>query len=157
MIMAQKFQFGQWTLEVDEAAGTYEFYNRDLDTGVKRFFRVVPGPYSAPRVEPEPELAFGPPNLKYQNAKGQEVVPDEKISGIICQGGIRASLSNLKSKGIAVTVNTDGSLQVGDEVWWLATLFSKDKNRFLNYDAYLVRNQPDVVTVLELGDMNLFG
>lgn len=154
------FKFGQWTMEVDEEVGHYEMYNLDPATGEKRFFRVVKGAYDAPKFEPESALAFAcPNNLTYVNKQGETVAtPAEKISGLICQNGPRASLSNLKSKGIAVSANEDGSIQIGEEAWWLATLFSKDKNRFKNYDVFLVKAKPErPVKVLELGDLDLFG
>jgi hypothetical protein len=125
--------------------------------GEKRFYMISPGKYGEPIITPEPDLAFEvPATLTYINAKGEVVVPQEKISGIICKDGPRFSLTNAKKKGVKVQVNDDGSIQIDTETWWLATLFSKDKNRVRNYDAYLVREKPAQVKMLELGDLDLF-
>lgn len=146
----------QWTVDIDEATGQYTIMNLGPN-GERRYYMVSPGQYGEPVITPEPDLAFSVPvNLTYVNKKGEAVVPAEKISGIICQESHRFSLTNAKNKGIDVTVNDDGSIQVGDETWWLSTLFIKDKNRVRNYDAYLVREKPPQVKVLELADLDLF-
>ncbi|MBI2037785.1 MAG: hypothetical protein HYT15_02540 [Candidatus Magasanikbacteria bacterium] len=146
----------QWTIKVDETTGDYNVTNLGPN-GERQFYMVSPGQYGQPIITAEPDLAFdAPSNLTYVNAKGETVTPSEKIAGIICQDGPRFSLTNAKNKGITVVVSDDGSIQIGNEVWHLVTLFSKDKNRVVNYDAYLVRQQPAQVRVLELGDLNLF-
>ncbi len=152
----QQFKFGQWVLEVNE--DKYELYNPDPETGKKRFYRAVPGEFGQPLLESEPDLAFAvPEELTYVNNKGEPVKPNQKIAGIICKDDRpRFSLTNAKSKGVVVNANEDGSIQVGEEKWWLATLFLKDKNRIFNYDAYCVREMPSKVRVLELGDLDLF-
>ena len=148
----------QWTFDVDEATGTYNIYNRGPN-GEKQFYEVVPGKYGEPIIVAEPELAFDPPaNLRYDNVKGAVVVPDQKIAGIVCQNGPRGSLTNLqKQVKKPVTVNEDGSLQIGEEKWWIVKLLLKDKNRIRNYDAFCVRQKPlGEVRIIELGDLNLF-
>lgn len=146
----------QWTVEIDETTGEYKIVNLGPD-GERQYYMVSPGKYGEPIITPEPDLAFAlPANLTYVNAKGEAVVPAEKISGIICKDSHRFSLTNAKSKGIEVKANDDGSIQIGTETWHVATLFSKDKNRVRNYDAYLVREKPVQVKVLELGDLDLF-
>lgn len=144
-----------WTVEIDEK-GEYTIINLGPN-GERRFYMVSPGKHGEPIITPDPDLAFEvPANLTYTNVKGETIVPAEKISGIICKDSHRFSLTNAKSKGIEVKVNDDGSIQIGEETWYLATLFSKDKNRIRNYDAYLVREKPARVKVLELGDLDLF-
>ena len=150
-------QHHQWTVYVVEE-GNYNIYNLDPNNRKKRFFEVVmTKPHGQPVIVAEPDLAFDAPvNLLYLNAKGDAVKPDQKIAGIICQNGPRFSLSNALAKGVLIKVNEDGSIQVGEEKWWLASLFSKDKNRIIGYDAFCVREQPQKVTIRELGDLNLF-
>jgi hypothetical protein len=146
----------QWMVEVDETTGEYKIVNVGPN-GEHQFYMVTPGKYGEPIITPEPDLAFAVPSyLVYVNAKGETVVPTEKISGILCKESHRLSLTNAKNKNIGIKVNDDGSIQIGDETWHLATLFSKDKNRVRNYDAYLVREKPMRVKVLELGDIDLF-
>lgn len=153
------FKFKQWTVTVNEADGKYNICNLGPD-GKKQFYEIVVGEYGQPIIVAEPEYAFDtPPNLRYINAKGEHVRPDQMIAGVICQDGQRFSLTNAKNKGLEVKVNGDGSIQVNEEKWWLKTLFLKDKNRFRGYDAFCVREQPMggvEVRILELGDLNLF-
>ncbi|MBU0660796.1 hypothetical protein KKG22_01295 [Patescibacteria group bacterium] len=115
------------------------------------------GKYGQPIIIAEPDLAFEAPScLNYVDAKGEEATPSEKIAGIICKDGPRFSLSNAKKKGISVSVNDEGFIQIDNETWWISTLFCKDKNRIVGYDAYLVRMKPKQVLILELGDLDLF-
>lgn len=146
----------QWTVKVDDSGRQYAIVNLGPN-GERQYYSVGPGKYGEPIITPEPDLAFAvPANLTYVNSKGEAFVPTEKISGVICKDSHRLSLTNAKNKGIVVKVNDDGSFQIGDETWHLTTLFSKDKNRIRNYDAYLVREKPEQVKVLELGDLDLF-
>jgi hypothetical protein len=146
----------QWIVDVSGTTGDYAIVNLGPN-GERQYYMVSPGQYGQPVITAEPDLALDVPiGIEYVNAKGEAVMPGEKIAGIICQGGARYSLTNARNKGVKVKVNDDGSIQVGDEKWWIATLFSKDKQRIINYDAYLVRQQPAQVKVLELGDLNLF-
>lgn len=145
----------QWVVKVD-GAGDYSMFNPGPG-GDRQFYMVIPGQYGQPIIIAEPDLAFSAPaNLTYVNVKGECVEPAEKIAGIICQDGPRLSLTRAKNTGVLVKVNDDGSIQVGDEVWWIATLFSKDKNRIIGYDAFLVRKKPSQVKMRELGDIDLF-
>ena len=147
----------QWTVDVNDTTGEYRICNLGPN-GEKQYYEVVAGKYGEPIIVAEPDLAFyTPTNLLYVKAKGEGMsAPDQKIAGIICQDGPRFSLTNAKSKGVVIKTNDDGSVQVGEEKWWLTTLFLKDKNRFRGYDAYCVRQQPENVRVLELGDIDLF-
>lgn len=146
--------FKQWRIRFLD--GEYEFANIGPG-GVRQFYMVVPGQYGQPIIVAEPDLAFDAPGmLDYIDAEGKVKRPDEKIAGIICKDGLRASITSAGHQGIKITVNDDGSIQVGDEAWWIATLFSKDKNRIVGYDAYLVRDRPESVRILELGDLDLF-
>lgn len=152
-----QFKYGQWALEAaNEMKETYTIVNPGSD-GERRFYMVTAGKFGQPIIVAEPDLSFAAPTcFKYVNAKGEATQPTEKIAGIICRDGIRTSLSGAKMKGVAISINADGSVQVGEEVWHLATLFQKDKNRIINYDAYLVREPRKVVRILELGDLDLF-
>lgn len=152
------YKFGQWIIKGDDDPNSehfgYSISNRGPD-GKRRFYEVVPGKYGQPIIVAEPDLAFEvPENLVYVNATdGKSIKPEEKIAGIICQNGPRLSLSNAKRQGIVVKTNDDGSVQVGEEKWWLFVLLQKDKNRIRNYDAFCVKEKPMFVIVAELGDM----
>jgi hypothetical protein len=146
--------YKQWTLTAGEYS--YELVNSAAD-GTRQFYMVKPGPYGQPIIVAEPDLAFdAPASLSYVNGKGEPVKPVEQIAGIVCQDGPRLSLSNAKNKGISVSTREDGSMQVGGEVWHIATLLCKDKNRIIGYDAFLVKTKPPTVRILELGDVSLF-
>jgi hypothetical protein len=143
-----------------------------------RFYAAVKVGDQPPVFVPEPTLAFQVSDeLVYVDVDGRELAyvnvdgrmnnrPNGKISGIICQGGHRFSLSAAVFKSIKWAVNQDGSVTIDGEVWWPATLVNKDQNRYQqfgpageiwqNFDAYLVRVKRDVVRVLELGDLDLF-
>lgn len=147
-------RFRQWTLMVEN--DEYEIVNLDSNRK-QQYYKVVSGEYGQPIIVAEPDLAFAvPTELRYVNKYGGTVAPTEKIAGIICKDGPRFSLTNAKNKGVVIKANDDGSIQVGDEVWWISTLFSKDKNRIVGYDAFLIRERPNVVMVRELGDLDLF-
>ena len=164
------FKKGQWTYSVnlsDEQYGrllageldiemeSMEGFN--LQDGVRAFYALALGKFGQPLFIVEPDRAFDcPSGLVYVDKLDKPIVPDQKIAGIICQEALRASLTNAMKQGKPVAPNADGSIQVGDEVWWVATLFVKDKNRIFGYDAYLVREKPERVNVRELGDLNLF-
>ncbi|HRY36362.1 MAG TPA: hypothetical protein P5230_00565 [Candidatus Magasanikbacteria bacterium] len=142
----------QWGLDAGE--GKYSITNLSPD-GKRQFYEVIMGQYGQPLIVAEPDRAFPcPTNLAYVNAKGETAVPDEKIAGIICSDGKRFSLTNAEKKGIKIEVNADGSIQIDNEVWWIVTLFQKDRNRIINYDAYLSPVQPEKVKILELADLS---
>lgn len=150
------FRFKQWTLTANEADEKYNICNLGPN-GEKQFYEIVNGKYGEPIIVAEPEYAFDPPaSLMYLDAKFEPTKPDQKIAGIVCQFGPRLSLTNAKKQGVVIKANGDGSIQVGDEQWWVATLFLKDKNRIRNYDAFCVRVKPNYIRILELGDINLF-
>ncbi len=163
IMIERMVQHGQWTVvtkEGNDGKGQgVHIYN--LGPAGKRLFEVAMLKNHYGDVQPfivaDPDLAFdAPDNLLYFDAKGDVVKPDQPISGIICQDGPRGSLTSLNERGKPVTCNADGSIQVGEEKWWIASLFSKDKNRIVGYDAFCVRKQPQKVTIRELGDLNLF-
>lgn len=146
--------YKQWTAKMGEES--YSIANLG-ETGNKRFYEVVNGPYGNPIIIVEPDLAFPCPEaLTYINAKGEQTSPTEKIGGIVCQetDGTpvhRFSLSNPKAPQFEVT--SDGIIIDGVN-WYLFCLFSKDKNRIINYDAFYVLTKPEAVKMLELGDVN---
>ena len=135
----------------------YNIFNLDPETGKKRFYEIISGQYGQPLIVAEPDLAFIPPVfLNYVDSAGDKTKPTEKIAGIICSDGKRFSLSGAKMKGIKIESQEDGSIKIDNEVWWIKTLFSKDKNRIINYDAFLVKEKPEKVKVLELADLTEF-
>lgn len=141
--------------ELDIDMASMEGFN--LQDGVRAFYALVLGKYGQPLFIVEPDRAFEcPSDLVYVDKLDKSATPEQKIAGIVCDGALRASLTNARKQGKPVAPNADGSIQVGDEVWWIATLFVKDKNRIFGYDAYLVRERPEQVRVLELGDLDLF-
>ena len=152
----------QWTLSVDgKGPDSWSYVIDNFDTsGKRRFYRVVAGAYGQPLIDVEPDLAFEAPLvLDYVDKDGTSLARSVvgKIGGIICQNGLRTSLTKAMDQGVVIQVNDDGSIQVGGEIWWIATILDKDKNRFLGgKDAYLVRTRPAQVRVLELADLDLF-
>ncbi len=147
-------KYKQWDLLTDDEK--YNLCNLGPD-GKKQFYEVIMGQYGQPLIVAEPDRAFPcPATLEYVNAKGEQAVPNEKIAGIICSDGKRFSLTNAANKGIRIEPKEDGSIQVDNEVWWIKTLFQKDKNRVINYDAYLVPTKPEQVKVIELADLVSF-
>jgi hypothetical protein len=147
--------YKQWTLTTDSEE--YRIENLDPSGGPRRFYMIKMGAFGQPVIVAEPDRAFeAPTNLVYVDAKGNAATPSERIAGVICQDGPRLSLSNAAKQSIEVHPNEDGSVTVGSDVWWIATLFQKDKNRIIGYDAYLRRDRPETVRILELGDLDLF-
>jgi hypothetical protein len=154
------FKFKQWTMVVDKADEKYNICNVGSD-GKKQFYEIIVGEYGQPIIVAEPGYAFdAPANLRYVDAKGKMVRPAQQIAGIICKDGPRFSLTNAKKQGVEIKTNDDGSIQVGNQAWWIKTLLVKDKNRIINYDAFCVPRDawptPLGVQILELGDLNLF-
>ncbi len=148
-----RFRFMQWMVEVNEGTGAYNIYNYGSN-GERQSHEVVPGKQGEPIIVAEPDLAFDPPvNLRYVNARGEEVRPNQKIASIICKDGPRLSLTDAKLKGIKIKVNDDGSVQVGEDKWWISTLFLKDKNLFRNYDAVCYREPMGDIDILDIGDI----
>lgn len=144
--------FLQWVVEFFE--NSYRIYNPDPESGVKKFYEIQMGQYGQPIIVAEPELAFDPPaSLIYVDFAGNETKPTEKISGIICSDGKRFSLTNAEAKGIKIEPQNDGSVMIAGEIWWINVLFSKDRNRIVNYDAFLIQEKPAKVKILELFDL----
>lgn len=143
----------QWLVNVNPK--TYDVSNPHPDTGSSRFYEMHSGQYNNPVYTIEPSLAFPvPAGVKYVSASGEEVRPQEKIGGIICQNPDgsavhRTSLSSPKAPEFSET--TEG-IEIDGEVWYLHALISKDKNRAFNYDAIYRREKPSEVKVVELQD-----
>lgn len=143
----------QWMVHVNPR--TYDVSNPDPDTGTSRYYEMHSGKYDNPVYTIEPSLAFPvPAGVKYVDAAGAEVQPQEKIGGIICQNPDgsavhRTSLSNPKAPSYS---ETSEGLEVDGETWYLHALISKDKNRAFNYDAIYRREKPEAVQVVELQD-----
>lgn len=170
-----KFQIGQWTYTVegyDPATGTAQKL-RGINPskqpgGPRRFYMMETGQFGQPLFTADPDMAFEVPSqLVCVDVASNPVTLTEKIGGIMCLGvgpkpQHRYSLTSAAEKtpvAIEVVVNDDGSIQVDGEKWWVAALIQKDRNRIFNYDAILVRDQPDQVFLVELGDLPwlLFG
>jgi len=150
-------QYKQWTLEATN--DQYSITNKGSD-GKKQFYEVTPGPYGNPIITVEPDLAFPvPSNLTYKDAEGKEVKPTEKIGGLIFKdenGKVihRFSLSSKdKPKYESVEGSENAEIKIGDKIWYLNQLFSKDKNRIIGYDAYYSEKKPDSVRIIELQDI----
>lgn len=151
----------QWTLSVDEANGEYSISNIDPDTGKKRFYEIVAGEYGQPIIIPEPELSWDIPlemaenivNLSGEKINSLEL---EKISGIICFGGPRFSLSAAKAKNMKVEFigGRSGKILIDQVEWYVAYIFSKDKNRIRNYDVFTYKQPRKSIMLFELQDMS---
>jgi len=146
----------QWVISVHSRTGRYVISNPGPHEG-RRYFMVVPGRDGEPIVVAEPDLALPVPSgFTYVDAQGKPVVPDQRIAGIVCQDGPRFSLTHARETGVWIGLQSDGSFLIDTDKWWPVTLFLKDRNRYRNYDAFLVRERREVVRVLELGDLSLF-
>ena len=148
-------EYKQWSLMTDEEK--YKLFNLGKD-GRRDFYEIVMGSYGQPIIVAEPDRAFKCPEvLNYVNAKGETTVPAEKIADIICSDGKRFSLTNAEKQGVKIKVQEDdGSIKINDEIWWITTLFQKDRNRIVNYDAYLSPVKPEKVRILELADLTVY-
>lgn len=152
-------QCKQWTTHLDvngdgKTLSSYEIFQKDAD-GKKKFYEVTPGPYGNPIITAEPDRAFdAPKGVHYIDVKGQKTEPNQKIAGIICEDGPRFSLSSPNAPNFKL--DDDGTLHVDDQKWHLVTLFLKDKNRIINYDAYFSKEKPQAVCIRELGDLKEF-
>jgi hypothetical protein len=141
----------QWLLNAGEESYTISNLGPNSE---RRYYQVVMGKYGEPCFVAEPDLAFPCSEvLIYVNAKDETSVPDEKIAGIVCSDGQRFSLTNAKNKGILIVAQDDGSIKINDQTWWVKTLFRKDKNRIINYDAYLSKTKPEKVRIIEMADL----
>jgi len=145
----------QWKLLADASAYNLSFENEE---GTQLFYKVVPGKYGNPMIIAEPDLAFEVPNnVDYVDMNGRKEVPLEKIAGIVCRDNNRAvhrfSLSN-PNKPETLVKDGGAVLEIEDQTWYLHTLYSKDKNRIVNYDAYYSLYKPEVVQVTELADLD---
>jgi len=151
--------YGQWELRAND--NSYSISNKG-ENREDRFYKIVPGDkYNEPLIEVEPSNALPiPSTITIKDINGNQLELDQKIGGIICEGDspqtpkYRFSLSNPNNPEF--TVNEDGSLTVNDETFYLTTIFQKDKNRFINYDAYFGKTKPPYVIYKELEDLDLF-
>lgn len=163
----------QWTLELTSdspelaalgnvplVVSSYKLVNLS-PTGQEQFYKVEDGQFGQPLINVEPDLAMPvPANLSYKNAAGELLEPSklEKLGGFIVadSAGVvihRYSLTNAQNKGVTYGFREDGAFLVNGEVYWLRTLFSKDKMRITGYDGYFSPVKPEFVRVLELADL----
>ncbi len=146
----------QWSILVADN-GDYTIVNLAPD-GTRQFYCIINGQYGEPLLIPEPDLAFAvPAGVHYVNAKGDPMIPREKISGIICKAAGRVvhrfSLSNAKRQGINIACN-DGKMVINGTEYHLYALVIKDAKRVKNYDAFFTADgAPTTVKVLELEDL----
>ncbi|MFZ5437673.1 MAG: hypothetical protein ACOZAK_01300 [Patescibacteria group bacterium] len=149
-------QFNQWKLVIE--ADHYKLANPDETGDIDRFYAMENGKYGEPIITAEPTLAFAlPEGVSFTDVKGTQIAkPEMKIAGVICQNadGSVAHRFSLSGKGERVIEQTEDGLLINGERWYLKTLFSKDKNRIKNYDAYYVLEKPATVEVSELQDIN---
>lgn len=151
----------QWQVQVtdDPSKDDYRIVNLATD-GTRQYYQALCGKYGEPLLEPEPDLAVAvPKNCVYQNKEGDQLFPDQRISGLICRNAIgevslRVSLTNARNKNISWSLNDEGVLTVDGESYYLYALVQKDKNRILNYDAFFGAAPVNgSVEVLELEDL----
>jgi len=137
---------------------SYDVSNPGPD-GRRGFYSAANGKYGQPLLTAEPDRALElPKNLVYVNSRGEEQVPTEKLCGFIINAddgsvAYRYSLTNAENKKISYGFQADGSFLVDGNVYWLHTLFSKDKNRMFNPDGYFGPVKTTRVAVLELADL----
>jgi len=152
----------QWQIQVSGGQGNNSYQIVNVGPGgTLQFYRAFSGKYGEPLLEPEPDLAVPPPSgCTYINGAGEEITPDQKISGLICRGAdgkvsLRVSLTNAKNKGIKWSLEDDGRVIIDGQVFFLYALVVKDKNRIRNYDAFFGPTPPEdqIVKVLELEDL----
>ena len=108
----------------------------------------------------DPELAIElPKGLTYVTPRGDEVKPTEKLAGFIItelDGSVsyRYSLTNATSKGVSYGFDPDdNSFKVDGKTYWVHTLFAKDKNRVIGYDAFCTPVKTTRVSMIELADL----
>ncbi len=150
----------QWQFQVREDSCDYRIVNLGSD-GSRQFYQAFSGQYGEPLLEPEPDLAVEPPfGCIYKNATEEIVIPDQKISGIICRDEsgavvLRVSLTNARNKNIPWSLDQNGALTVDEKIFYLYALVQKDKNRIRNYDAFFASSPPSDgnVVVYELEDL----
>jgi hypothetical protein len=154
-----QWQYGppnnKWTLQAN--AEDYTFFNNNGPDGTLGFYQIKMGKYGNPILIVEPYLAFeAPAGLTYVDSKGEPYVLKEKIGGIICQEesdktAYRFSLSNPAAPKFE---KTEDGISIDGVRWYLKTLFTKDINRIINYDAFYSRVKPAQVKWLELANLN---
>lgn len=141
---------------------SYEIANIGGD-GKRDFYILTSGQYGQPLITAEPDRALDlPASLKYVTAQGNEIKPTEKLGGFIIRensGAIsyRYSLTNAHKSGVDLQgfQPSDASFLVDGKTYWLNALFSKDKNRYINYDGFFSPNKTARVMVYELSDLRL--
>lgn len=148
-------KFDQWTLRADDES--YSAFNLGAD-GKKRFYEMQMGPYGNPIIIAEPDLAFpAPTTVEYVDKHGLAADPVEKIAGVVCKraGEVihRFSLSNPNPKEVGFE-NEGAEVIIEGVRWYLRWLFSKDKKRIINYDAFYAPEKPDSVQIIELEDLD---
>ena len=147
-------KYNQWVLSADDKNYELKCVN---EKGGNDFYTVFPGKHGEPVIVAEPDKAFECPNsLKYVNSSHKPITPTEKIAGIICKNCDkvihRFSLSSPKKPDFE-KIQNGAEIIIGGTRWHLQTLFSKDKNRIINYDAWYVPKKPAEVRILELEDL----
>jgi hypothetical protein len=149
-----------WVLETNEDG--FQIVNRGED-GKRRFYRIIPGPYS-PIIEEEPENSVSLGVNTYVNAKGEPSAPSMKLKGIICKNekGVgatilyRGNLTNFFGRD-AGTISENGDvISVGGVSYQLYRLVAENKNRILGYIGFYmpIDSHDEIpVQILEVEDL----
>ncbi len=129
-----------WVLEF-ESESEWKIVNRGTD-GKKRFFQIVPGPYS-PVIDEEPELALSLGPNDYVDAKGNHVTPDFRVKGIIVKARpgepdvlYRGNLTNFFGKDKGAMEDGCSSIELNGVKYTLYRLMFENKARMKGYTAF---------------------
>lgn len=137
----------QWIVRLDEPDGQYSIRR----TGPNQRYDIVNGKNGQPQVRLEPALSFwAPAGLIYVDGQYQPMAYTAvgTIGAVICQNGMEYTLSAAKEQGVVIRPNGDESIQVGPEIWWLATIVDLFPGICSGKTALLVRSRPAEVQVL---------
>ena len=149
-----------WVLETGEDG--FQIVNRGED-GKRRFYRIIPGPYS-PIIEEEPENAVSLGVNNYVNAKGEPTSPSMKLKGIIVKesegvGGkvtYRGNMTNFFGKDAGTISDNGDEISVGGVIYLLYKLVAENKNRLIGYIGFykpVDSHDGGPVQILEVEDL----
>jgi hypothetical protein len=157
-----EFGCGQWEAltqrDDDNQVVAYCIVNRS-PTGQRQFYDVIAGKFGEPLMRKEPDQALPVPSGLQYVRDGAHVVPDQRIAGCVVKDGSkvieRFSITNAIKKGRSVTLSDMGELTVDGNRYFLTALFSADRNRVKNYDAFF-STRPETgppIRLVELEDL----
>ncbi len=128
-----------WALEF-VGFGNFEIVNRD-EAGGRRFFSVVPGPYS-PVMEEEPDGAEPLGVGTYRTRGGEHCSPEARVKGVICKesaGGkilYQGNLTNFRTKDGGVFQDGAHVVEVQGRRWRLYRLMAENQARLRGYVGF---------------------